>query len=87
MIRHVVTFTWKPETTPDQIRFLAEGLASLPSQIAAIADYSFGPDVGLVEGNADFALVAEFADTADHGTYMLHPAHLAVIAERLKPIL
>lgn len=87
MIRHVVTFSWKPDTTADQVRFLADGLAALPGQIGAIASYSFGADAGLVEGNADFALVAEFANAADHRTYMDHPAHLAVIQERVKPIL
>jgi len=83
----VVTFTWKPGTTEEQIGFLAEGLATLPPRIGAIRSFDFGSDAGLVEGNADFAVVARFADGAGYREYAAHPAHRAVIEERVLPIL
>jgi len=83
----VVTFTWKPGTTDEQVDFLADGLASLPAQIGAIVSYTFGPDAGLVDGNADFALVAEFRDGAGYRSYASHPVHRELIAERVLPIL
>lgn len=87
VVRHVVTFTWKPGTTEEDIELLAEGLAALPEQIEAIAAYTFGPDAGLVEGNCDFALVAEFHDGAGYRAYAAHPAHRELIEERVLPIL
>ncbi len=86
-LTHAALFTWKQGTTEDEIRHLREGLAALPSLIPEIEAFRFGADAGLVEGNADFGVVAEFADEAAFGAYSAHPAHREVIERRLKPIL
>lgn len=86
MLRHVVLFHWKPGTTPEQVRAVTDGLRALPAVIPEIAGYHVGPDAGLVEGNADFAVVADFASEADWATYRAHPVHQAVIAEHITPI-
>ena len=38
-------------------------------------------------GNFDLAVVADCDDVAGYRAYATHPAHLAVIAERIRPIL
>ena len=87
MLRHVALFRWKPETTAADVVRVEEGLRGLPSQIPSIVSYRFGRDLGIQDGNADFAVVADFADQAGLRTYWEHPAHVAVLTERIRPLL
>jgi hypothetical protein len=85
MIRHVVMFRWKPETTADDVAAIEEGLSKLPGEIPEIHRYTFGADAGINEGNFDFVVVADFASTEDYRVYRDHPVHRAFIAERTAP--
>lgn len=85
MIRHTVMFRFKPSTTPADVASIAEGLGGLPKAIPEIADYWFGHDIGVNDGNFDFAVVADFADTDDYVVYRDHELHRAIIAERIAP--
>ena len=85
-LTHVALFTWKPDVTEADIRALGDGLASLPGLVPGIQGYRFGPDAGLGEGNADFAVVAEFADVGAYRAYAAHPAHRDVIDRLVNPI-
>jgi hypothetical protein len=86
-VRHVVMFEFTEGTTDEQIAAMTAGLETLPGLIPEIREYHVGPDLGLNEGNHRYAVVADFATEADYLTYRDHPAHLAVIAERVRPIL
>lgn len=86
MVRHVALFHWKQGTTAADVSRVEEGLRPLPSQIPCIRSYRFGRDLGLQEGNADFAVVADFDDEAALRTYAQHPVHVAVINERIRPL-
>jgi hypothetical protein len=85
MIRHVVMFRFKDGTSPAAVTAIAEGLGGLPAAIPEIAEYRFGSDIGVNDGNFDFAVVADFADTADYLVYRDHPLHQALIRERIAP--
>jgi|SRR5687768_15503866 hypothetical protein len=85
MIRHAVMFRFKLGTPPAAIAAIAEGLGGLPHAIPEIAEYRFGHDIGVNDGNFDYAVVADFADTADYLVYRDHPLHRALIAERIAP--
>lgn len=87
MFRHIVLFTWSAEATPDQIDAVFEGLQGLPDAIPEIRGYTFGRDAGLAEGNYDAAVVGDFDDQAAYEVYASHPAHLDLIAERIRPVL
>ncbi|MGI5267527.1 Dabb family protein [Nonomuraea sp. CA-218870] len=87
MIRHVVLFTWSPEATEEQKAAVAAELSALPGQIPQIRSYAFGPDAGINTGNHDFAVVADFDDEDAYTAYRDHPAHQAVIADHIRPIL
>jgi hypothetical protein len=87
MLRHVVCLTWHPDATADEVAAVHAALAELPAQIPELRAYAFGPDVGLASGNADFAVVADFDDADGWRRYMEHPAHQAVLADRIRPIL
>jgi len=78
---------WKPGTSDAQKEAVREGLAALPAAIPEIRSYQFGDDAAIVEGNYEFAIVAEFDDARDFQTYAAHDAHQKLIAERIRPIL
>lgn len=85
-VRHVVLFNWAPETTSEQIAALCAGLAQLPGLIPEISDYRFGADLGMNQGTAQFAVVADFVSTQDYLTYRDHPDHRQLIADLVTPI-
>ena len=87
MLRHIAIFRFEPDTTAAQIEHMTAGLRSLPDQIPEIRDYRCGPDAGLREGNWEYAVVADFDDVDDWRTYVEHPVHQAMIAERISPII
>ena len=86
-LRHVVTFVFVDDATDEQIAAVTEALETLPGLIPEIRDYRVGRDAGINEGNQQYAVVADFENVDDYLVYRDHPAHLAVIAERIRPIL
>lgn len=87
MFRHVVTFLWTDDATAAQKTAVVDELRALPAVIDTIRDYRVGADAGLAEGNAHFAVVADFDDVDGYLTYRDHPEHQRVIVERIRPIL
>ena len=87
MLRHVVLLRWKPGTSAGQKQAVREGLTALPAAIPQIRSYRFGDDVGISDGNFEFAIVADFDDRSDFQIYAAHDAHQKLIAERIRPIL
>lgn len=86
MLRHCAMFRWNEGTTAEQVRALEEGLAKLPGEIPEIKAYAFGADLGLRDGNWDFAVVADFDDADAFTTYVEHPAHQQLITDLIEPI-
>jgi hypothetical protein len=86
MIRHIVMFTWTAQATPEQKQRVQAELRALPALMTGMRAYHAGPDVGLVAGNFDFAVVADFDDAQSYLAYRDHPAHRAVIEESITPI-
>lgn len=83
---HVAVFTFKPGTTEAQLEAARAALVELPSLIPEIRGYRFGSDAGLVPGNDDFAVVADFDDADGYRTYAVDPRHLDVIERLIRPI-
>ena len=86
MLTHIALFTWKSEVTDAQIQAMCDGLATLPGLIPEIRNYRFGPDAGLTDGNAAFAVVADVDDAAAYRIYAAHPAHRDVIDRLVAPL-
>lgn len=79
VLRHVVLFSFKPESSSDDLASVAAAFAALPSQIDAIIDFEWGTDVS-VEGKAEgysHCFFVTFADEAGRDAYLPHPAHKA----------
>ena len=87
MIRHIAMLTLKPDAPDTAVQSLEEGLSLLGQTITEIAAYTYGSDLGLRDGNYDFAVVADFENDEDFKIYADHPAHQAFIHDRVAPIL
>jgi hypothetical protein len=86
VITHVVSFRWKPETTPDQVAAISAALATMPGIVPTIATYRFGTDLGANgTANMDFAIIATFASIEDWRAYDEHPEHDRVRSETVRP--
>ncbi len=82
--RHVVMFKWADGVPDDHVDRVRRGLNALPVEIKQIRSYVHGSDIGVSEGNFDYALVADFDDVDDFRTYRDHPKHLRFIEELIK---
>ena len=85
MLRHVVLFTWSDAADAEQRRRTVEALRRLREDVGGMTSLVVSDDAGLVEGNADTVLVADFPDAEAFRRYSTHPTHLSVIAEHVKP--
>ncbi|MBX3052626.1 MAG: Dabb family protein [Caldilineaceae bacterium] len=86
LLRHVVLFKFKDETTPEQIAEIENAFRALPSQIDAIHSFEWGTDVS-VEGIAQgytHCFFLGFKSEADRAIYLPHPAHKA-FGQLLRP--
>lgn len=86
MIRHVAVFAWAPETTEEQKQYAVSQIATLPPLMEGLRSYTFGADLGLAPGNANFAVIADFDDVDSYLAYRDHPVHQDVIKRAIRPI-
>ncbi|GAB3500658.1 Dabb family protein [Nocardiopsis coralliicola] len=85
-LRHIALFTWNDDASPGEIAAIGEALSALPAAIPELRAYAFGPDAGVSDGNADYAVVADVDDAEAFAAYRDHPDHQAVLA-RIRPLL
>ena len=85
MIRHVVLFAWIPEATDKQKHQVAEELRALPPLLTGLRSFHAGPDAGIIEGNFDFAVVADFDDVGSYLAYRDNPEHQDIIRRLSRP--
>jgi hypothetical protein len=87
MIRHVVVFTWS-ESADEEARIRAvSALRRLPEDVGGMSAMTVAEDAGLTPGNAHAVLIADFPDAAAFARYAADPAHQAVLAEHVRPVL
>src|SRR4051794_121544 len=87
MLRHVVLFVWSDTVDADRRATTVAALRRLPEETGGMTSFAVGDDLGLREGNAHTALVADFPDEEAFRRYAQDPAHLAIIAEHIAPFL
>ncbi|CAM3253597.1 Dabb family protein [Nocardioides dubius] len=87
MFNHVAHLTLLPDASHEQFEAIAEGLLALPPLIDGLVSAEVVRDAGLVAGNASLRFHLRFADRASWEGYKSHPAHVAVITERIAPVL
>lgn len=84
MIRHCVMFTWKPEATDAEKAAIAAGLDAMAA-LPFMRSFVHGPDAGIVDGNWDYVVNAEFDDVDGYRAYADDAAHQALIADHIRP--
>lgn len=86
-VRHVVTLTFRDDTTTEQIDDIVLALRALPAVIPELRSYVVGPDLGRSDGNATLAIVADFDSWEGYEAYRDHPDHVAVATDMIVPVL
>ena len=83
MITHVVLFSWVEGTTAAEVGAVAAALDALGAELGVPMRH--GPDLGFRETNADYGLIATFADCAAWADYQHDARHQAFVAEFIVP--
>lgn len=88
MVKHVILWTLKEEYTSSQKadikRGIKEGLEGLKGQIPGMIDIKVNIEP-LASSNCDLMLDSSFEDEASLKGYSVHPAHVAVANEKVRP--
>ncbi len=74
MILHLVTFTWKPTVTEEDVEGLTASLRAMAAAIPEVRSYVCGPNLRLRPG-ADYAVAAVVDDEAGLSAYLDSAAH------------
>ena len=80
-------FRWSEASSPEHIADLERALSRLPGELPDLRRYAYGSDAGINEGNFDFAVVAEFDDSAGYLAYRDHDEHARIIQTLIAPYL
>lgn len=84
MIRNVVLVKLKPDARPEQLAEIERAMKAI--RFEGCTRWEMARDLGLREGNATHAFVAEFDDVAAYRAYDAHPEHNRIRRELLAPI-
>ena len=87
MLTHIGMLTLQESATQADRQAIADGLMGLVGQIDGLQRVEVGVDLGLKDGTADVLFRLEFATEDAWRAYAAHPAHQAVITERIAPVL
>lgn len=81
-ITHVGLLTLE---SPDHAPAIAEGLRGLVGVVPGLLTVRAGLDLGLREGNGQLVFALDFDSPEAWAAYGAHPAHVALIDERIAP--
>lgn len=87
MFNHVGHLFLTADVTSAQLDAIADGLLALPGEVPGLLSAEAVADAGLTEGNASLRFHMRFVDQEAWEGYKTHPAHVAVIKERIGPVL
>lgn len=75
VVKHIVVWTMKPETTAEQKREMKDRLEALSGKIPELLTI----EVGIDFSGETMSLVSEFASAEDLAVYQAHPDHQSVV--------
>lgn len=87
LLRHTVFFSFKEESSEEEIQGVVDAFAALPEKIDSIVDFEWGIN-NSPEGFDDgftHCFVLSFKTEADRDAYIPHPAHSGEFADVLRP--
>ena len=88
MLRHVVLFSFKEGSTPEQVKTVTDAFATLPKKIKQIKSFEWGTNNSPESLNQGFThcFFVSFDSEKDRAVYLPHPDHIA-FGDILRPIL
>lgn len=87
MVTHIGMLTLVESATNADRQMIADGLKGLIGEIDGLQRVEVGFDLGFADGNGDVLFRLEFSSEDAWRAYAAHPAHRAVITERIAPVL
>jgi len=87
MFVHAGMLELVPEVTAEQQQYVIDGFGELEGRIDGLVQVEVCRDLGLSEDNAQLLCLLSFQDQLSWQRYRDHPAHQALIAERIAPVL
>ena len=89
MVKHIILWTLKPELSEEEKATLKAGikagLEGLVGKVPGLIDVKVHIDGRLVSSNADVMLDSTLESEEALIEYALHPAHVAVANEKVRP--
>lgn len=85
-VLHMITFTWQPDAESGAIEEFHRRIIDFAAACDGVISFHAGPDAGLMPDNADYGIVALFADRDHFEQYRSAPEHLRIIEGSLMPI-
>lgn len=86
-IVHAITFRWKPDVDSQRVAELTEALRRYAASAGGLSLFACGEDLRLVEGNADYGIVAVFDSEDAFISYRNAEVHKALVESYLLPLL
>lgn len=85
MLRHTVLVTFVDDVDDDEVTSISTALDALVRELdpPGLVAYRHGPDVGVDDDTADYAIVADFVDVASYESYRDDADHREFIADHL----
>lgn len=87
MIEHIGILTLMADAPADARTVIREGLEALVGVVPGLLAADVREDLGLKDGNAGLIFRMTFPDVEAWRGYSSHPAHVAVVQERIAPVL
>lgn len=89
MVKHIIVWTLNPELSDNDKetikKGIKEGLEGLVGQVPGLLDVKVHISGRLASSNADLMLDSTLEDEAALKGYAIHPAHVAVANEKVRP--
>ena len=82
VLRHVVLFKFKKETTEKELKNIERAFAELPAKISEIIDFEWGTNTSIENLNKGFthSFLVTFKNEEGRAIYLPHPNHKAFVA-------
>jgi hypothetical protein len=84
-VRHVVMFKFADGTTRSELDEIVAAAVEVSEKVAVVRAYQCGTDLGLSNGNYDFAAVADFDDEHAYQQFRVDPDHLDFVDRFITP--
>ena len=85
MFHHIVLMKWHKEISEQAVEEISSALDRLHAKTSLLLDYRHGIDLGIGEGNWDYAVIATFANKKHYEIFRDDPEHRELIEKLILP--